>query len=465
MGFNNYVLPYNKRATLGRRHLKVMIVLASFPKMSSGFYLKTLIKDYGQFDFIILAILFPFLVLPQLQSKYQWIADVKIREVLYFILYMKIFVFSRNIRHKRELPILVFMLLSVGVALNTLLRYGPDMAVRNYLMFMNCAVLAPICARAKLTSKHIKALLLIWLLLICVSSGTLIYQSFGGEIEWLTPAYAAQRAGLTRHHSLMGYVANGQAVAIALPYLLLCFNLFPFQQIVLLFFAAAMFTSLSKAAILGFALSLLLTVRFGSKEPRRIAVKSLLAVFLIIPVVYAFNPSHFGQSSEAWDYVDASRRVLFGNRNTIGDSKIRNTFSGDFAYRSVQTLDTLGKIRDEPYWTPLDYVIGSSLISVNKDAEADSMLLKNEYPAESSLAKLFISGGFVFLLSYLYLVKQTLSWLVKDNFTTPLGRSCAIGFVMACLFTLTNAVIYDPGVAPYIWLLIGASANPRLQYL
>ncbi len=435
--------------------------------------LKALCKEYFSFDFIVLALLFGFVLLPTLQLILPWIKDYRVRELLYFIMYMKV-ALSTNITsiHEKERPILIFMILAIIIAINTQFRYGAEYGLACYARFMNCALIAPIVGRANITPKHLKAILLLWIAALIFSSGTMLYQFGGGEIEWISQGIQGQRGGLNRYVSIMGYNAGAISSTAALPYLMICSKYVPFVIISIFFLLALIILSLSKAAIVGFFVSIFLTYKikishYNFNNIVRVRLRPLSVVIPVCMLVVVFGyrdiiAIDYEKISSIAEYMLASKELITGTDEKIYFTNRSNNIVDDFIYRIEETRDTMVKISKEPYWSPVDYVFGSSF------AVAGSAALEErnyEFPSESTLSQLFISGGIVFLVAFVWLWQQTFSWLWKHNLDNPLGQSCAVGFLVISIFLLTSAVIYDPGTGAYYWFLIGASANPKLQKL
>lgn len=431
-------------------------------------------SEFSSFDAVVLGVLFCFVLVPRLQDVFVWIDQFKIREVLYLIMYVKLGLFT-NIRYirKEEKAILVFLMLTAWIGLNTWLRYGSEMALVGYVRFMNCALLAPLVARANLNERHLRGILSLWVIMLVGSAGTLLYQLNGGSMEWLSKGMRANRGGLDRYVSLMGFNVDAICAGAALPFLFLG------QRNVLLrigatpFLIALVVLSLSRSGVCGLALSVLLALVLSTKyrNVRRglsNAVKVMIVVAGMVGLVMLADLPRLRDAvdvrrlSSFKEYVMLAPTLISGTGGRIGRSDRGDGVVGDLLYRHDKTVAALERTKDEPFWSPLDVIFGSSF-GVAGSAARD---IRNiGLGPEGSWSTMFMFGGLALVASFVWLWGQTLWWLWGYNLDSGLGQSCAIGFLVVSVFLITYAVVYDPGTAAYLWLLVGGAANPHMRKL
>lgn len=413
-------------------------------------------------DIIMFALLFAIILLYRLQLVATWISDLHIREILYVYLYLRALTSYRIHVTNNLLMIVIYLLMCALVGLYTYVLYGSLVAFSGFARFINVALLAPLACILFRNLRQVRTFVFLWLVVVILGAVTAWMQLAGVDMSWLTRDYIAIREGKTRFMTILGEPNVGGMASVILSAFIINLKTRPLSKTVLVFSAAILFLlSVSKAAIAGFLLLIVLVLIGKFPLPNKIYLKfkkSTFAVwimiFLLLSVAFltqtritemsaywntAVN-AFVGGDSDNYSFTEDLKDRLFSKPiQGIKIAKKESIFSSYFV--NVLVGSSFG-------------VAGSSAFELRKPGKA--MLPHNSY------MEIYLVGGVLLLLAFTALCIYTLRqlWLKSRN---DLFRSFLFASILLLAFMFTYPVIYEPITGGIFWLIIGVAGNPVVK--
>lgn len=401
--------------------------------------------------------LFFFVLLYQLQKIFHWIADYKVRELLYIALYFRVLLCYRTRINLHILLIYVFLSYSAFVSFHTFLIYGRELALHGLFRFINVALLAPLAAVFINDYRKLRLCLYLWMAVVVLGSLTLIYQVLGGDIPWLAREdYLVLREGKVRFMTLLGEPNVGgrsSAILIALSVMFFRSKLIRFVALFLAFVLLVL--SLSRAGLAGFLLSIPLV--FIAKRKSFTINRAVTAVFtsiafaLVLAILLTANPL----ASEVLGEYGTTFIDSFIGQQDVWDSAIGK----DLQWRLYDNvLDGLEFAKDRSDLYFLNFLCGSSFGIAGSAAEE---LLGATYALvpHNSIAEVYFVGGIIHLLLFFAIILITLMRFWNQRHWDETQQTLLVSFLMILANVPTYPLITQPVLGGLFWLMVGIGAS------
>jgi hypothetical protein len=404
-----------------------------------------------------------FVLLYQLQLVAHWIADFKIRELLYTYLYLHLLLFYRPRFTTRVTPLLSLLLFFFGyslfIAIHTYLVYGQTLAIQGFLRFVNVALLAPIAAILFRNMRQVKIFLIAWSIVVTIGAFTALYQFLGGDLSWLVQEFLATRGGLIRFNTILGEAnVGGMAACILWIVAMVLIANWPLRIIFCISSIVLLILSVSKAALGGFILSstLLLIDRpkpllLKTALERMVIVGMMLLIFVSLLLKYESTL----QERLGLYAVTALKSFSSSNEDSYG---VVADLSDRLMGRTMQGIE-LAKHESDIYL--LNVLSGSSFGIAGSVAE--EMRGMNAILPHNSLAEIYFVGGLFQLGIFLTIIFMTCRVLTRRRKFDKIHQTLFIGYLMSIALLPTYPIIYEPIMGTFFWLTVGVCANSRLK--
>lgn len=397
-------------------------------------------------DVYILALLFLAITLYQLQLLLPQLGSFHVREILYVYLYARVVFFYRWKLTKVFLALLVFLVLTVFVAIYTYFSYGLEVAIHGFTRFIHVALLAPLAALILTSDTDLKLVVALWLLVVVAGVITVIYQIFGGEMPWLVQQYTAIRGDLVRHKSLLGE-PNVGGMAAVLAYLIASISIrnTVCKYIVLLSTSFLIVVCLSKAALAAFVIAntmiLALNIYKNKKDNLQFLSNHLVVQFFVMSIW--FTILFFYPLTER--YIEVAINSFFGHQPAVPGAI--EDFSDRFIF-----LKYGGDSFSNFFGRSFGFA-GSAALELKVP---DAVGPHNMY------LEIYLVGGLFMLISFATVQLSTIIAFVKRIDIDPKIRVSFLAvFVLISLYMTGYPNIYEPITGSIFWLIVGFICRSR----
>jgi len=421
-------------------------------------------------DLLLLSLLLSFILLYRLQLVAGWITGFRVRELLYAILYIRVFLFYRARMTKILFLVYLYLGYCLFVGIHTFFIYGFEMASNGFMRFVNVALLAPLVAIMITRKQQLKIFINIWLTVACLGALSGIYQFMGGDLSALTGGYLASRGETMRFMTLLGEpnVGGMASSIILLAAVYIVQN--PIWKIVTAFVAIVLLVlSVSKAGLAGFALALLLIVflqfirgnRLIRIKSKRIAIFSVclcgfVAVFLL---VLTFSSSVVMNKVRVYAQTAVTAILGEGDPIDVSPSLVDDLSNRLFAMTSAGI--ELAK-RESSFYL-FNVMFGSSFGIAGTAAE-EVRGPGITITAHNGYSETYFVGGVLMLLLFLvmlFFVFRRLWWLSKSDDVFALLLA---SFILCTAFMMGYPIMSTIFVGSMFWLAIGVAANRSIAH-
>jgi hypothetical protein len=433
------------------------------------FYKKILIKGRSNkniisisrfLDLIIFAVLFIFIILYQLQLIAPWISSLRVRELLYIYLYIRICFFYRITLNYSLFLIFLFLGYAVFVGINTYLFYGLEMAIEGFVRFINVALIAPLSSVLFTSVKQVKFFIYVWLVIVLLGAATAIYQLIGGELPWLVQDYIAIRGDLVRFKTILGEPnVGGMASVFVYVFALLSIRYIWLKLLFLNIAFLLLILSISKAAITTFVLATVIIVSFKLRHGFQIKKKKkyyFSFIFLIVLLIFILLKNT--ELIQSFGRYGTTVIVAFLG---IGDNE--GTDYGviaDLLDRILgKTIEGVRLAMEQSNFYLLDFLVGSSYGIAGTAAyniRGDAAMLPH-----NGFLEIYLVGGIFMLIIFILILFITTKnlWIFFVKNYNFLFLSLFICFLLAIFLLPTYPIIYEPVIGALFWLIVGVAAN------
>jgi len=410
------------------------------------------------FDVFVFGILFVFVLVPRLQYISSWIVEYKIRELLYIILYFRIFTFYKIHLSKNLIAVFVFLFYSLFIGFHTFFLYGSNLAYYGFIRFVNVALLAPLAATILQDLKQVRYFISIWLSVVVIIAFSALYQFFGGDLTFLQlPYYVASRGALLRYRTIFGEPnIGGMASIILYIYGIIYISVWPVKIVLLLASIILLFLSLSKAAVGGYTLATFLLIFCNSKflfnikkRPQLLTILRYVVMIIIVFIIVINLGIDFNK------YISTSFLTFYGIVENQGVYK-------DLIYRLI-TLPYNGvklALRESSFYV-LNFFVGSSFGIAGSAARTIKGDINTILP-HNSFIEIYLTGGMIMILIFITILSLTYKQLKlksKNIFYQPV----LLSFIIIVILMFTYPIIYEPVMGSFFWMIVGISCNYRLN--
>ena len=411
------------------------------------------------FDLTLLFCLFALVLLHRLALVATWITDFRVRELLYLILYCRIVFFYRIRVTGLRLLVFLYLACCVLVGLHTYYLYGSEMAAKGLMRFVYVALLAPLVAVLISTNRQMTALLAVWLCVVGLGAASGVYQLMGGDLEALTGAYHSDRGDVIRHMTLLGE-PNVGGMSSPLVLLLAMFVVErPLWRFVwILVSVVLLLISVSKAAIVGFVLAVLMMVWLPRR--RRSAVRVGRAWAAGTATLVAFATLLWGLTIVSPEFV-STIKVYAGTgwQAVLGDRETSPSIITDLNDRLfVMFRSGLELAQRERSNYALDVVIGSSYGIAGSAAQEvrgeDAVITPH-----NGFAETYFVGGVALVVVFVALIVVVAIRLRGLSRQRDMYVGVFAGFVLSTLFMVSYPVMYAIVPGAFFWVCVGVASN------
>lgn len=409
--------------------------------------------DIALFGFLLLLIL-----AYQLQLLLAPIYDLRVRELLYLYLYLRVLVFYRMRLTPGLLAVVAFLILCAFAAMHTYLVYGAGMAVPSFLRFVGVALLAPLAAAIFTNFRQVEVFVTMWLAVVALGAATAVYQLLGGDLSWLVQDYLALRGSLMRFKTLLGEPnVGGMASIIIYVFAVLSFRSWIWKSFLLVAALILLVLSVSKAGIAGFIIATTLMIALHYRSGIRISTAKKVAAFAVGSLILGALVMGFsGELRQNFgDYAMSGLRAFLGsdldNKNLVTD--LSNRLTG-------RALEGTKIAYAQSSFYPLNVLAGSSFGvagSVASELRGDAAILPH-----NSLLEIYLVGGILLLAVFLIVLFTSFQRLWAERRANGFRMALLIGFLVMVAFAAGYPIIYEPVLGSFFWLVVGVAANAWL---
>ncbi len=417
-------------------------------------------------DLSLFGILFASVLLYQLQLAVDLIADYRVREILYGLLYLRIAFFYRVRMTPNLLLILLFLTYSLFVAVHTYVYtysvYGSDLAVQGFLRFVGVALLAPLASILFTSVRQVESFIYIWLGVIVAGAATAVYQFLGGELTWLTQDYLAVRGSVIRFKTLLGEPnVGGMAAVVTYIVAVLGIRNWFWKSFLLLVAFTLVVSSVSKAAVAGCVLATVVVLfnfrrALNARDLQRLMLIGILVAVAMLSI-FVFN-TEIRYQSEA--YVNAGVEAFYGA--DVDDKGFMEDLSDRLVGRTIQGIENARRMSD---FYLLDIFLGSGFGAAGSAAfelsGSDFASSSGSLLPHNSLSEIYLTGGIFMLAIFLAIVVRTLHELWTIRGEDRIHRAMLGAFIVFTAFIVGYPIIYQPVLGAFFWLTVGYAANYR----
>jgi O-antigen ligase len=368
--------------------------------------------------------------------------------------------------------LLVFLYLGycVFVGIHTFFLYGFEMATKGFMRFVNVALLAPLVATMISHKRQLAIFINIWLVVAGIGAVSGVYQFMGGDMSALTGGYGTSRGEAMRFMTLLGEPnVGGMASSIVLLLAVFIVRNRIWGTVIALVAIVLLFLSVSKAALVGFALAILLIILLQSRRsssPARsrfqrtaLSVISLSGLTAIFMLILSFSIPDLMKKVQVYAQSAVTAFSGRGDRYEVSPS-----FVDDLSNR-LFTMTSAGikRAKEESSFYMLDVVWGSSFGIAGTAAEEVRGPEVTITP-HNGYSETFFIGGVLMLLLFLvmlFFVFRRLWWLSKsdDVFAVLLAS-----FILCTAFMMGYPIMSTIFVGSMFWLAIGVAANRSIAH-
>lgn len=419
-------------------------------------------------DIALICGLLLFLLLYRLQLVAAWVSDLRVREVLYILAYLRMIFFHRW----RVTPVLglvfLYLVCCALVGVHTHLVYGPQMAINGLMRFVNVALLAPVISILVVRRQDLLLLVHLWLGIVIVGALSGLYQVLGGDLGPLTEGYVTSRGAAMRYMTLLGEPnVGGMAAPILVLLGIWVARGWAMQLTVVIAALAFLLVSVSKASFVGCALAVAISVALQFRRRSGVAGRPgwwwlvsglrLAAVVGVIALVVVLARPDDAQKAA----VHASALIV--SVSGSGDpTEVSPGVIEDLGSRLIaMTVDGVRLARAESTVYALNVLIGSSFGIAGTAAEE----LRGEdavITAHNGFAESYFVGGLLLLTVFVATIIAALRrlWRLarRDRLYTALFACLAV----CVAFTVAYPVMSNIVVGSFFWLCIGVAGNRAL---
>lgn len=421
----------------------------------------------SRFEFLLFQILFLLVALYKLQLLFPVLSKLHLREILYVYLYARLF-----ISHRPPLTKILFLLslmlgLSALVGVLTFVGYGPEMAAKGFMRFVNAMLLGPLAVVYVRDERDVKRMVNLWVFVVMLGAATAVYQFMGGDLPIFDDSYYAgkehnEAIGMyVRFQTLLGE-SNVGGMAAPIVLLSLIYLVESKLWIAVAYIAAVILLvlSMSKAGIAGVMFVLFLVAAAHLK--RRCCVSDFIwrkALVLLVTTVVALV-AIFAVVPDAADmtrlYSEGTAARMTGSKEFESGTM---SLGEDLAYRlyGIQA-DGLRLVMRQSDLYPINVLIGSTYGVVGSAAmevrgDADT------FHPHNSIAEVYFAGGLAMLFTFLALLFVVARKLYRLSLDDRTFTCLFIAFLLMLAILPTYPVIYEPIMGSLFWVTIGISGN------
>jgi hypothetical protein len=416
-------------------------------------------------DWTLLCILFVFILLYRLQFVAGWITDLRVRELLYAVLYFRVFFFYKPRMTKILLLLLLYLAYCMVVGVHTFFLYGSEMAIKGFMRFVNVALLAPLFATFVTSRRQVNVLLYIWLAVACLGAVSAVYQLAGGDLTIITGGYGTTRGEAMRYMTLLGEPnIGGMASPIVLLIAVFIVRNSILKTITIIVAMVLLTLSISKAGLVGFGLAIILIVW----QQYRLT-NHFFKIRLMRTALFAFSLSGLAVGSGVVlsllhpDFIEKIQ--VYGQTAVIaftgqGDpDHVSPSFIDDLSNRLFKmTSAGIEQAKAESSLYILNVFLGSSFGIAGTAAEE----IRGDYlviTPHNGFAETYFVGGvfmlFLFMLILYFVFRRLWRLSKKDRFFGALWASC----IICAAFTVGYSIMSSIFLGSFFWLTIGVAAN------
>ena len=411
------------------------------------------------FDLTLLFCLFALVLLYRLTLVAPWIVDFRVRESLFAILYCRILFFYRIPLTRLTLLVFLYLALCALVGLHTYYLYGSEMAAKGFMRFVNVALLAPLVAVLITSNRQVTALLGVWLGVAALGAASGVYQMMGGDLAALTGAYASDRGDVIRHMTLLGE-PNVGGMSSPLVLLLALFAVErPLWRFALVLVSVVLLViSVSKAAMAGFALAMLMTAWLQRWRGRAVrlghAVVAGIATFVAVATLLA------ALTMLAPDVVTTIKLYAgTGWQALRGEQETSPSIVTDLNDRLfVMFRSGLERAQAESRNYALNIVVGSSYGiagSAAQEVRGEDLVIT----PHNGFAETYFVGGVVLVVEFVALIVLAAIRLRRLSKQRKMYVGLFAGFILCTLFTLAYPLMYAIFLGAFFWVCVGVASN------
>jgi hypothetical protein len=362
------------------------------------------------------------------------------------------------IRSRLGLLHMVFLMVSLVAAFQTIYTYGVESGLYSCVRFYMVVPIVPLAAIALDDTDKMAVVIKCFLGIICLGVLSVAIQYATGPISWF--AEPGERAGIMRFGSILGSLPTiGGALPLAVLGALTIEMKWTTRSLVLLVLLFGVLISLSKGSIAGTALAIVLFVCMP-----RVKKRQGITILAIISLTVSFVLSIAGSGTvldQARLYVAAL--FLEDSADRGGDVTMQQSMEQRWTELPAQSLGWLYHTRgDVGALTGGGFqMLGSALMP-----EGDSRY----FTSHDTYVDLVLIGGIPLLIAYVWLVVRTTlrfhSLPGKAFFReAPEIGSCAFGMMLIIAITglFSAGETYQPVVASIWCVLMGIAIRIESQ--
>lgn len=419
-------------------------------------------------DLVLICGLLLFLLLYRVQLVAPWVSDLRVREVLYVLVYLRMILFHRW----KVTPVLALVFLYLAycalVGVHTYLAYGAEMAINGFMRFVNVALLAPVISLLVVRRHDLSRLVHLWLGIVILGALSGLYQVLGGDLGPLTEGYVTSRGAAMRYMTLLGEPnVGGMAAPILVLLGIWVARGWAMQLTVMAAAVAFLLVSVSKASLVGCALAVAVSCALQFRRRSGVIGRSgwfwlvsglrLVAVAGLIALIAALARPDDARKAA----VHASALIVSvsgtGDRAEMSPGVIEDLGNRLFA----MTVDGVRLARAESRVYALNVLIGSSFGIAGTAAEE----LRGEdavITAHNGFAESYFVGGLLLLALFVATIIAASRRLWRLARADRLYTALFACLVVCVAFTAAYPVMSNIVIGSFFWLCIGVAGNRAL---
>ncbi len=418
---------------------------------------------FKKIDIFVFFILLLFIMLYQVQLVFEWISILRVRELLYAYLYIRIIFFYKLKIPYASLLVIAYLAYSIFIFFHTMMIYDMTLALQGFMRFVNVALLAPLATTIIANKKQLQFIINLWCIVFFIGFITAFYQLIGGDLSWLLGDYIAVRGGLVRAKTLLGEPNIGAMASIFIISYAFYGALKSFWRTLLVVISSLfIIISLSKAAIAGLivfvCLSLLINYKaigyYKTKNVIKLMQLIIIFTFIIITLVFLLPEVNIIIDR----YFNVAISAFTGTGEIQGTTKgiWHDLINRAYFYPQRYIENALSR-SDTPL---LHLIIGNSFGAAGSVARG--LDIEGAVLPHNSYLEIVLVGGLFMLIIFLFFIKTAYKRLMLIR-KQDIGLSFLVFWlILFVIFMISYPIIYEPFLGALFWIVVGVAFNNRL---
>lgn len=360
-----------------------------------------------------------------------------------------------NLSNKKIIYIILFIGYFLVIFFFTYIRYNFNTALRSLFWYLQSPILALITPFIITDLKQAKLIIRIWLSVCVIGALSIVYQYLGGELPW--EIIEETRAGITRFSSTLHSDPNlsGTVSSIVFTFSVFFVRSIIWKVVLILSAVVLFFSAVSKAGFLCFIIAIGLIFVLSDKislVKNKFTLKRTLylsAALLILFILVSFTEID-EEFKEAGHIIISSVTGTGERRGTL------NIYEEIVLRTSIKPKQGIELLISKSDFPVRDIIVGGSFGLIRRGED-------RLFRPHNSFLEIFLSGGIIHLLLFIIIIIMTIIELYKKSYKNNFYKSLLITFIILVSYLPGFPVYTTIPLSPLFWLIIGLSANNRLN--